>query len=782
MPLQQWLDHPIHIPKPTTYPTQAFFCHQHPPLTNGGGHSSIPVSVGTRKPLSHIPMWLAGQCLVLVGVQHCLTQAAAAAGFVSLPLSLPAAPTTTRIPPTDGFGFHNRSVRRDQSATIAGNRAAAMATANTASFAAPKTPTTMATGATAFDDNDKNNHVLEDDLEGTVWNRATEVGGILLEATVALVAASLAVARVGNNRDKNSGNPDDDDAGFWSWGYNPTNAEIVVAALERLGCAYVKFGQALASRHDLVPQPLATALEKLHDNMEPFDSGVARDIIRREWLLRLPQGNDNDDQHRPSTSSYSQLDIEALLDSLSSKPVAAASIGQVYRGYLPGYGPVAVKVKRPGIDATIRRDAILLRSVASHTERLQIFGKHLVAAKLADAADEFVSRLFEELDFQREVQNMKTFARLYSHRRPSEKRKIISGQPSVNVVVPEPVEELCTNNVIVMEWLDGTPLLSRDRNHRSEHRHHNATSSDKNVDQRTADEGLELVRRGIDCTLSQLLDTGILHADPHGGNLLRVPNPDGTSGHRGGASLGYLDFGLLSTVPASVRDGLVCAVAQLVFARNVSAVAQLFGELRLLPPHVVTDHAKSHALSLALEDALDRVLPSPGPGEGSEAGGASAVPVLRFDQLLFALAGLVARFEFTLPPYFLNNARALGTLEGMARRLDPNFNVLRVVYPYALRRLMSNPTDSIVVERTLFDLVLDPNTGHVDPPRVTRLLNDAALLSGRSRRRILWDAARTRGGRRFGARIAAGMAGVAIRNLRLSRRPWPRRKLRYFKL
>jgi predicted unusual protein kinase regulating ubiquinone biosynthesis (AarF/ABC1/UbiB family) len=282
------------------------------------------------------------------------------------------------------------------------------------------------------------------------------------------------------------------------------------------------------------------------------------------------------------------------------------------------------------------------------------------------------------------------------------------------------------------------------------------------------EEHLSLVSTGIECTLSQLLDTGILHADPHAGNLLKVPSKNCE-----GSSLGYLDFGLLSRVPSEVRDGLVCAVAQLVFSRDVDKVARLFAELQLLPQHALQDPFERQALAAALDTVFDRVLDysdvsavPPRDGRRSSRRIRSEIPGLRFENLLASLAGLVSRFEFQLPPYFLNNARALGTLEGIARSLDPGFNVLRVVYPYAINRLLTNPSGSPVVDETLLDLLRCPSTGTIKATRIARLLDDAAALTGYSRRRVAWDIIKTRGGRRLVRIVASGLAAEGTAKLR----------------
>lgn len=618
---------------------------------------------------------------------------------------------------------------------------------------------------------------------GAEWSRAAQIAGVVGRATQPILVSWIRTrafpSSSGDDSDfwalRSGGGVSDGEGGSGGGNNNsapPTHAERVTMALEELGCTFVKFGQALSSRPDVIPPTLASALAKLRDRMEPFDTKIATDIVRRELSSALRKSNNK------NSCILDENGLDGFLASFSDKPLAAASIGQVYKGHLAGYGPVAVKVRRPNIETTVERDAALLKGLAQRIERISQWYQSttnrppLVQAKLSDAVDEFMGRIREELDYRREAQNLETFANLYAVSKSESSSQANKNRRRrgrhVQVVVPNLVRGLCTENVLVMEWLDGTKLVDDDVVSSS------ATVSGSSFvlpDSGANDKGpmvdtstnLALVETGIQCTLSQLLDTGILHADPHAGNLLKVPRQhDGSSGIS--YELGYLDFGLISTVPSGVRDGLVCAVSQLVFARNVDKVAQLFGDLQLLPDRVLQDPNELQALTSALNDVFERVLDYsyttqlPTSQGNSTHGGRSKVPVLRFDNLLSALAGLVTRFEFRLPPYFLNNARALGTLEGIAKSLDPNFNVLRVVYPYALDRLFTNPSNSPVVDSTLIDLVKCPTTGQIDSSRVARLLDDSASLTGYSRRRVVRDVLRTRGGRRFARRVARGIA------------------------
>eukprot|EP00957_Ditylum_brightwellii_P036967 2798459-Ditylum_brightwellii.AAC.1 len=213
-----------------------------------------------------------------------------------------------------------------------------------------------------------------------------------------------------------------------------------------------------------------------------------------------------------------------------------------------------------------------------------------------------------------------------------------------------------------MEWIEGTKLTDI------------CMSCDNDQSSSEVEENLALVKEAIEMTLSQLLTTGLVHSDPHTGNLLKVKRPSTTNGKKKNKpELGYLDFGLVNTVSPRFQDGIVCATCQLVFARNIEAVADLCVDLGLLPEDKLKDADERKRFKEALEKAIDDVLIWPKDKKGRS----TAIPKIRFENALPAFSNLIANFEFTVPPYFLNNARAIATLEGIALKLDPNFNIVR---------------------------------------------------------------------------------------------------------
>lgn len=314
-----------------------------------------------------------------------------------------------------------------------------------------------------------------------------------------------------------------------------------------------------------------------------------------------------------------------------------------------------------------------------------------------------------------------------------------------------------------MEWIDGTKLTDVQTST-------NINNFNNNNNNISVKENLNLVKLAIDSTLSQLLVTGVLHADPHAGNLLKVKMKNGL------LALGYLDFGLLSTIPSQVRDALVCSVVLQVFSRDIGesnyirlclavpvilpytfiqlyldAVASLFGELQLIPQHVLDDPKERRALAQALEVTFENSLLYPKLLSSNSKD--TQIPELKFDKLLDSLSRLVPRFQFDLPPYFINNARALSTLEGIAKSLDPSFNVLEIMYPYALNMLILNPSGSPVVASTVQSLIRSKRSGRIDRGKIRQLLRDSALISGRSKRRVALDIVKTKEGRKLAISI-----------------------------
>lgn len=285
--------------------------------------------------------------------------------------------------------------------------------------------------------------------------------------------------------------------------------------LTDLGPAYIKIGQALSTRPDLVPPIYLEELTQLQDQLPPFANKLAFRFI--EEALGAP----------PSTV-YAEL---------SSEPVAAASLGQVYKGRLKTGEAVAVKVQRPGLAQRITIDLYILRKIAQWaTNNVSQIRSDLVAIM-----DEFGARIFEEMDYTHEGENAIRFASLYGHLK--------------DIYVPHIYEEYTSRRVLTMEWIEGTKLTNLPELER------------QGID------ATHLIEIGVQCSLRQLLEHGFFHADPHPGNLLAMED----------GQLAYLDFGMMSEVKPYQRYGLIEAVVHMV-NRDFEGLANDYVKLDFLTP------------------------------------------------------------------------------------------------------------------------------------------------------------------------------------------------------
>ena len=231
-----------------------------------------------------------------------------------------------------------------------------------------------------------------------------------------------------------------------------------------LGPAFIKAGQALSTRPDIVPPLLLEELAQLQDQLPGFDSALAMACIE-------------DDLGAPVLEIYEQLDAE---------PISAASLGQVHKGVLKGGQVVAVKVQRPGLREQITLDLYIVRNIAAWLNQ----NVGLIRSDLVALIDELGKRVFEEMDYCNEAANAERFAALHTH--------------NPRIAVPRIYHQATSRRVLTMEWIEGVKLTNLE-----------------------AVRGIgvdpdEMVNIGVNCSLQQLLEHGFFHADPHPGNLLAL--------------------------------------------------------------------------------------------------------------------------------------------------------------------------------------------------------------------------------------------------------------------
>jgi len=408
-----------------------------------------------------------------------------------------------------------------------------------------------------------------------------------------------------------------------------------------LGPFFIKLGQALSIRPDLLAPRAMVELQKLCDKVPSYSSEIAFGTVQKEYTDAFGKHTTKDD----------------IFATITPEPVAAASLGQVYKATLfdPPGEIVAVKVQRPQVLETVSLDLYLVRKAASFLTYLQEVGvRDARRTDFVALLDEFASRIYEELNYVKECEN------------GLQVEQDMSGLE--RVVVPKNFAQYCTRKVHVAQWVEGEKLS-----------------------QSGADDVRELVNVGVVAYLTQLLDKGLFHADPHPGNMLRTPD----------GRLAILDFGLMTRITDDQRYGMVEAIAHLVH-RDYAEIGADFRNLDFIPKDVDVQ---------PVVPALSRVFDAALAGGGAKG--------INFNELAADLAQITFDYPFRIPPYFALIIRAIGVLEGIALVADPDFAIVDEAYPYISKTLLTNPSDRL---RATFRYMVYGKEGVFDADRLIDLL------------------------------------------------------------
>ncbi|MDB9303358.1 ABC1 kinase family protein [Nodularia spumigena] len=379
--------------------------------------------------------------------------------------------------------------------------------------------------------------------------------------------------------------------------------------LTRLGPTFIKVGQALSTRPDLVRKDFLEELIKLQDQLPPFDNAIAYQIIETEL-------------DRPICDVYSEL---------SASPVAAASLGQVYRGRLLTGEEVAVKVQRPNLRPVITLDLYLMRWMAGW---LAPWLPLNLGHDLTLIVDEFGIKLFEEIDYINEGRNAEKFAGNFRN--------------DPRVKIPVIYWSYTNTHVLTLEWINGFKLTDTSRI--------KAAGLDP--------EGI--IQIGVTSGLQQLLEHGFFHADPHPGNLFAMPD----------GRMAYIDFGMMDQLEEPTKETLVDALVHLV-NKDYADLAADFVALGFLTPDT-----NICPIIPALESVLGNAI-------------GKNVKEFNFRTITDEFSELMYEYPFRVPAKFALIIRSLVTQEGIALSLNPNFKIVEVGYPYIARRLLTGESPEL---------------------------------------------------------------------------------------
>jgi ubiquinone biosynthesis protein len=315
---------------------------------------------------------------------------------------------------------------------------------------------------------------------------------------------------------------------FWR-DLSAPRAERLRLALEALGPIFVKFGQVLSTRRDLMPPDIADELARLQDQVPPFPSDQAMAVLE---------------------GAYGKS-VHAVFKAFETDPVASASVAQVHFATLPDGRDVAVKILRPGIAPVIGHDLALLDALAGLLEKLWADGKRL---KPREVVAEFAKHLHDELDLNREAANC------------SQLRRNFSASPLLQV--PEVHWDWCSGSAMVMERMRGIPISQIDR------------LREVGVDLK------KLARAGVEIFFTQVFRDGFFHADMHPGNILVA-----TDGPNFGKYIA-LDFGIMGTLNEVDKNYLAINFLAF-FRRDYHRVASAHIESGWAPPETRVDELEA---------------------------------------------------------------------------------------------------------------------------------------------------------------------------------------------
>ena len=361
----------------------------------------------------------------------------------------------------------------------------------------------------------------------------------------------------------------------------------------RLEGLLVKLGQFLSTRADILPKVFLEEIEDLVDRVPSFPWEKAKKILEKEW----------------------SSDYEDVIKNLSDRPVASASIGQVYRANLHNGEEVAIKIRRPNIRKIIQADFQALRIVFWLIDKFTSYGNQLDLSRLYEEVRNVIE---DELDFKKELKNGLHFQERY--------------KDNPGYRVPNYVSEWSTKKVLVMEWMEGARITNL------------SYIEEKGIDRR------ELARKLLKGYLEQLLQEGQFHADPHSGNILIQEN----------GTIVFIDFGMVGHIEASDALSIRKLITGIVL-NQYRDVTDALDELRFLLPDSdkkQIEKAIQTLVTLFVEQDLTMM------DEDTA------------EQVLREVQTLVNKQPIQLPSEFAFLGRAISTIVGILYTLDPEIDLI----------------------------------------------------------------------------------------------------------
>lgn len=368
-------------------------------------------------------------------------------------------------------------------------------------------------------------------------------------------------------------------------------------ALEELGPTFIKFGQILSMRPDLIPIGLCLELEKLQDKISPFKYEKVEDQIKHAFK-------------QPINEIFSQF---------SQKPQAAASLAQVHAAKLKNGTKVVVKVQRPGIEKTIKKDIRILHELAKladkYVEEVRVYNP-------IGLIDEFKKSILKEIDFTREANNIRRFRRQFAS--------------DDMVYIPNVFPELSSRQILTVERIEGIKV-----------------SNNEEIDSAGLDRH-KIAINGAKAVLKMVFKHGFFHADPHPGNIFVL------SDNR----VAFIDFGMVGRIHKSTKAQIANMLTGVVEhdASRITNACTAIG--------VVDEKSNIKELELDFEDFVDRYY-------------VESLSKLKVGQFFMDLIDSVTRNRIKVPSDLFLLSKAFAIIEAVGEKLDPSFDMVALAKPFA---------------------------------------------------------------------------------------------------
>ena len=436
---------------------------------------------------------------------------------------------------------------------------------------------------------------------------------------------------------------------FYANGLTP---EELRTTLEDLGPTYVKIGQIMSSRLDLLPESYCKELEKLRQNVQELDPALARAVIEQETGKK----------------------IDEIYSEFRDKPLGSASVGQAHYGVLKDGRKVVTKVQRPFIADMMREDFVMLKKLAKGASNVGGSSEDDNQMDLVEVIEEFEKVTEEELDFRVEAANTRYF-----------KENVIEDE--TKITCPEVIEELTTERIFTMTFVDGYSISKRDK---------------------IIEDGFDVEEIGrsiVDSYVHQVLDVGTFHADPHQGNLM-VQRESGVPE--------WIDFGMIGRITESdikVIQQLVLAVLE----KDVETIANAVMSLGAASPKTNRDR-----LIEDLDVFMDQYV------------NVTSIDDLDISLLFEEICTLADKHHVKMPGRFTMLVRSLATIEGVIEELCPSLNLFEIISG----KLMDRAKQSFDLEQELLSVGKDALEISKKAARIPAQVSDVLKGVARGRTKI----------------------------------------------